>query len=89
MWGTRIGLFVLGPIVFPLSALVPPMLDMPLWESMLLLFVGDTLFWYGTSWLVVLGVHSIIPNPTMALFAVAAITLVLLFAWRVVQKRLH
>ena len=70
-------LFILGPVIFPTSTLIAPWLNIPFWKTLVCMFLGDLLFWYGSEWLIVLGVKTIIPDPIAALYGVVIIVLLI------------
>jgi hypothetical protein len=75
--GKIMSLVVLGPIIFPWSAFVAPWLEISFFDAMVFLFIGDLIFWYGSEWLIVLGVKTFFPNPIAAVFAVVAVSLLI------------
>jgi hypothetical protein len=81
--GRKIYLLLLGYFSFPLiNAFITAWLDIPFVESFWYLFFGNILF-YATSWLLVLGVMSIIPNPVFAFATVIALTIVVTVIMRI------
>ncbi len=85
--GTRIALFVYGPIIFPISAFITPWLGISFRNSFIFLFLGDLIFWYGSLWIVVLGVKSFIPDPKYALYGVIGIALVVTILLHYIRRR--
>jgi membrane protein YqaA with SNARE-associated domain len=83
----RIALLLYGPILFPISAFITPWLDIPFSEAFIFLFLGDLLFWYGPEWLVVLGIKSFIPDPTIALYGVLILIIVIMFGVNYFKKK--
>jgi membrane protein YqaA with SNARE-associated domain len=86
-YGEYLFLFIWGPYLFPLSTLVAPWLEIPLWKTLTFLFLGDLVFWYGSEWLIVLGVKSAIPDPLGALYGVVVLSLVVALLLRYMRKR--
>lgn len=85
-YGEYVFFFLGGPILFPLSTVVAPWLDFSFAKTLFFLFLGDLVFWYGSEWLVVLGVKSVIPDPLGALFGVVFISLLIALALRYFQR---
>lgn len=86
-YGEYVFFFVAGPILFPLSAVVAPWLDMSFVRTLIFLFLGDLVFWYGSEWLIVLGVKSAVPDPLGALFGVVVLSLLLSLALRYFRNK--
>lgn len=85
--GKRAALAIYGPMIFPASAFVAPWFRVSFFEAIFFLTIGDIIFWYIPEWVVVLGVKTFIPDPIDALYAVIAVSLLLLFCVRYVKKR--
>jgi membrane protein YqaA with SNARE-associated domain len=85
--GTRIALFLYGPIIFPISAFIAPWIEVSFWDSFIFLFLGDLVFWYGSEWLLVLGVKSFIPNPHLALLGMFIVSVLFTVGLRFFSKR--
>ena len=62
-------LFLYGPMIFPVSALLAPLFGVSLLETCLWIGSGNLILWYGVEWLIVLGVASFVPDPLLALDA--------------------
>jgi membrane protein YqaA with SNARE-associated domain len=86
--GTRIALFLYGPIIFPISAFIAPWVEISFWDSFIFLFLGDLVFWYGSEWLLVLGVKSFIPDPHLALLGIFVLSIFFIVAIRFLRKRI-
>jgi membrane protein YqaA with SNARE-associated domain len=86
-YGEYLFLFIWGPYVFPLSTLIAPWIEIPFWKTFVFLFLGDLVFWYGSEWLIVLGVKSAIPNPLQALYGVVIVSLLIALALRYFRRR--
>lgn len=86
-YGESVFLLVWGPMIFPLSALIAPLLDIPLRRALPLLLLGDLVLWYGGEWLVVLGVKTVVPDPLLALYAVILVSVLIAVILRRVAKR--
>jgi len=83
--GRRLVVFIYGPSVFPITAIVMPWIGVSFLESVSLLFISDLIFWYGGEWLVVLGVKTFLPDPQVALYAVIGLSIVLLVASKYIK----
>ncbi len=85
--GRRIYMILLGYFSFPyLNAFIMAWLNIPLIESFGYLFLGNMIF-YLTSWLLVLGVMSVVPNPFAAFGAVIVLTILVTVAMRLYKAR--
>lgn len=85
--GRKVYMLLLAYFSFPyINAFIAAWLDIPFGESLLYLFLGNMLF-YVTSWLLVLGVMSIIPNPFIAFGLVIILTVAVTVAMRVWKSR--
>ncbi|MDB5188911.1 MAG: hypothetical protein JWM92_509 [Candidatus Nomurabacteria bacterium] len=83
----KIYLVLLGYFSFPyLNAFITAWLDISFAESFFYLFVGNMIF-YITSWLLVLGITSIVPNPFIAFIAVILVTILVTIAARIWRAR--
>jgi membrane protein YqaA with SNARE-associated domain len=85
--GKRIALFIYGPIIFPLSSVIAPWIEISFWDSFIFLFLGDLLFWYGGEWLLVLGVKSFVSNKYYALYVIISTSVLISFIFRYIRKR--
>ena len=56
----RLALFIFGPPLFPITAFFAPLIGYSFYECFFILFLGETIFWYGPEWLLVLGLHTFI-----------------------------
>lgn len=83
----RLILLLWGPMVFPYSAIMAPWFGYTFAENLWLSLIGDTVLWYGSLWLVVLGVRTFIPNPLWAIFIVAALMLTVVLALNIIAAR--
>ena len=80
--GRRFALLLIGNFSFPyINAFIAAWLDMPFVESLIFLFIGN-MIWYGSLWLLVLGITSAIPNPWMALGVIVSVALLVTVAAR-------
>ncbi|MDE2213390.1 MAG: hypothetical protein KGJ34_02575 [Patescibacteria group bacterium] len=85
--GRRLSLILLGAIAFPhFNGLVASTLPLSAYESIPLLCLGD-LLWFGAEWLVVIGVHTFIPNPVEALVGILLVSVVLIVGGRMLVQR--
>lgn len=85
--GSKVYLLLLGYFSFPyLNAFIASWLDIPFMESFWYFFFGDLIL-YATSWLLVLGVTSIVPSPFLAFVVVIIITIVIIFITRLFKVR--
>ena len=84
---SKIYLLLLGYFSFPyLNSFITSWLDIPFWESFWYLFFGNMLF-YITSWLLVLGITSIVPDPVTAFIIVILATIIVTGAMRLWKAR--
>ena len=81
-YGKKIALIVFGPIIFPISAVLAPWLEVSFVDALIFFLIGDVIFWYAFEWLAVLGIKSVIPDPTLALYALVALIIVIIIAIR-------
>lgn len=51
----NISLFILGPVLFPVTAFVTPLIEISLLKSFYILLSAEILFWYIPLWGIVLG----------------------------------
>ncbi len=86
--GTRLALFFYSPIIFPLSALFPPLLGISLRETFIFSLLGEILCWYSVEWLVVLGVKTFIPNPILAIYVIGILSALILLILRYFFKKI-
>jgi membrane protein YqaA with SNARE-associated domain len=86
-YGKRAALLFWGPSIFPYSAIVAPWFGFSFTENLVLSVIGDTILWYGSEWLVVLGVKTFVPNPFWDLFAVIGVTLLVILLYRSFSSR--
>jgi hypothetical protein len=85
--GRKIYLLLLGYFSFPyVNAFIAAWLNISFAESFWYIFAGNMIF-YATSWLLVLGITSIVPNPFFAFIAVIAVTILLVAATRVLKSQ--
>lgn len=66
--GKVVALVVYSPIIFPLSGIFVPWLDISLAEALIFITIGEIIFWYLPEWLLVFGIHSFITNSFTALY---------------------
>lgn len=83
----RAALLLWGPFFFPYTAVAAPWLGYSFGENLVLGVIGNTVVWYASEWLVILGVNTFIPDPILALVAVAGISLVLIVIGRLILTR--
>ena len=77
-----IALLLLGNFSFPyINACIAGYLDMPFWESLFFIFIGD-LIWYATVWLVVISISSLVKNLFIAFLIIIMIALLVMIAVR-------
>jgi len=86
-YGEYLFLFIWGPYIFPLSTVIAPWLDIPFWKTFVFLFLGDLVFWYGSEWLIVLGVKSAVPDPLGALYGVVIVSLLIALLLRYLRNK--
>lgn len=67
--GKIVTLVVYAPILFPISGIFVPWLDISLTDGLIYIFIGEIIFWYVPEWLVVLGIKTFVGNPFTALYA--------------------
>ena len=80
--GKRVALFVLGFVSYPyINAFIASWLDVSFAEAFVILFIADVL-WYIAAWLVIIGVTTIIPNPSYAFLTIIIISLIVIFMSR-------
>lgn len=85
--GRKVYLLLLGYFSFPyLNAFITTWLDIPFWESFWYLVIGNMIF-YTTSWLLVLGIATVVPNPVFALVAVVGVTILITIITRLWKSR--
>lgn len=85
--GRKVYLLLLGYFSFPyINSFITTWLDIPFWESFWYLLIGNMIF-YTTSWLLVLGIATIVPNPGFALVAVVAVTIFVTVITRLLKSR--
>ncbi len=86
--GQHLALLLLGLLNFVyIDAFVVSWLKMPFRDVFLFLFVGD-LLWYAAEWLLVMGVHSLVPNPYWGVLAVIGFSFVVVLGLRIGQRHL-
>jgi membrane protein YqaA with SNARE-associated domain len=85
-YGQYLFLFVWSTVLFPFSAVLAPWLDIPFWRTLVCMFIGDLVLWYGVEWLVVLGVKTFVPDPIDALYGVVAASLLLALLMRYLKR---
>jgi hypothetical protein len=54
----NLGLFLLGPIIFPVTAFLTPLLGFSFIQSFFILLSSEIIFWYSSIWGIVLGITS-------------------------------
>lgn len=80
-------LLLLGNLSFPyINAVVAGYLDMPFWESMFFIFLGNITY-YITLWLLVLGASSLTKNIYLAFAIVIAVIIVCFIIFRKLKVR--
>lgn len=84
--GEYLYLFIWSTVLFPFSAVLAPWLDIPFWRTLICMFIGDFVLWYGVEWLVVLGVKTVIPDPIDALYGVVALSLLVALGMRYLKR---
>ena len=73
-------------VIFPYGTLIAPWLEIPFWRTLVYMFLSDLIFWYGSEWLIVLGVKTVIPNPLDALYGVVAVSLLVALILRYLRR---
>jgi len=68
--GMIIALLLYSPLIFPISAIFIPWLEISIIEAAACIFLGELVFWYGYIWLLVLGANSFV-STTHTLFYIA------------------
>jgi membrane protein YqaA with SNARE-associated domain len=86
-YGKIVGLIVFIPVIFPISAIFVPWIDVSLTEAVIYIFIGELLFWYAYEWLLVFGIHSFIANAHMALLAIFGISLAISVGTKMMLKK--
>jgi len=85
-YGEYFFLFLWSWIIFPYATLVAPWLEIPFWKTLTWMFLGDLVFWYGSEWLVVLGVKTFIPNPVEALYGIVIVSILIVVGVRYAKR---
>lgn len=75
--GKIVALIVYSPIVFPLSGIFVPWLDISLNEALIFILIGEIIFWYVPEWLIVLGIKTFVTNPFTAVYTIIIVLTVL------------
>jgi len=75
-YGQKVMIVVFGQILFPISAIMMPWLEVSLLDSLIYLFLGELIFWYALLWLVVLGVGRGVTSGANALYLVLLVSAV-------------
>jgi membrane protein YqaA with SNARE-associated domain len=85
-YGEYLYLIVWSWVAFPFSAVLAPWLDISFKRTLIYMFIGDLIFWYGSEWLVVLGVKTFVPNPLDALYGVVLVSLLIALLMRYLRR---
>ena len=85
--GQEIFLFFWAPYIFPISAVIAPWLEIPLWKTLIYITLGDFITWYALEWLIVLGASSFIPDPLYALTGVVVLSVALSYVLKHFRNR--
>lgn len=75
--GMIAALIIYSPILFPISAIFIPWLDVSVSVAALCMIAGEILFWYLYIWLIVLGANSIAANAHYAFYIVIILSIIL------------
>lgn len=85
----KIALLVYGPIIFPLSAFIAPWIGISFWESTIFLLIGDFIIWYGSEWIIVLGVKTFVSDPKLALYIIGIISIFISIVIRYARSKIN
>jgi hypothetical protein len=84
----RMALFIFGPIIFPITAFFTPLIGFSFYESLIILLLGEIVFWYGPEWLLVFSLDTYLGSH-LWIISVSLLTLFALISFiknRVSQK---
>jgi hypothetical protein len=86
--GKRYLLFVIGALNFTyMDAFIVPWVGVSWLEAFVIFFCANAL-WYAFQWAFILGVNLFFPSPLDALFAVVAVSLVVVVVWKLGSKKI-
>ena len=86
--GIRLSLIFLSFIDFNfMDSFLSSWLKKPFWEVATFLFIGN-LLWYICQWLLILGVHTFIPNPYTAIYTIVGISIIITIVVRYIGKKI-
>jgi membrane protein YqaA with SNARE-associated domain len=86
-YGKRAALLFWAPSFFPYSTIVAPWFGFSFTENLVLSVIGDTVIWYGSEWLVVLGVKTFVLDPFWDLVIVMGIVFLVVLIYRYFSSR--
>ena len=85
--GQRLALVLLGVVAFPhFNGLVASLLPIAPAESITLVCIGDIL-WYASQWLLVLGIHLLLPDPILTLVGILCVSVILVVVFRLITRK--
>lgn len=85
--GKIVGLLVFVPLIFPISAIFLPWLNIKLREAFIYVLIGEIIIWYGSEWLLVLTTKAFVSDARLALYAVFVVLLLISIATKLLIKK--